>query len=1114
MGILGAAVTGPASPAVAAGEVEHQSLSINPERLGVEQLGLTIGAEPYWSWTSDDDVQLRIPSSLVRAVPDAVDHSWLGAAGELRWETTSPSDYVWADHQALFTLSTAQVDLTSEEDPLVYFSLSNPVAPGAFSIFTPPGDPSAEIRWGTGTQRDGSPQDLHGKVGLPPEVAMFPTKASFSASGLYCFDVTTTATVTDWDWDNYDEETDHLPLLPGMDPVSVTKTVRIAVGDEVAADAECGTATHETPTLQDPVPDVPTHPTASVNGTSVTIGWLPPASSGGSPVTEYTVTLSNNVSTPLVRSVAGDTTSVRFDDVPAGRYQARVVASNEFGDSRASEGSPWVIVEAAEGAAVVIASGHIDGIAPQIDTDASGALSLALRAHHDDYGWLGWDDFVLYTNDSAQRTLPAEYRSGEDWSFLDEAGSRIWESPQTRRDSLPWVGLSTEHSSIYEHIPHDETLGIRIEGVTGDDGGPAPGAFAMSQGGNGYGPAVNGAGLRASTVEGLPSGLRIGPGVHQHFSWYFTEPGVYCVAVAVDAVLPDGERHTARGLLTHVVGETVDPTTVTPCAATVAYPEVTAPPSVPVADPEEPFVFDGGFGSLSLALSGGAWDARLLHSTSYRNAPPQGHDVEDVVFLGRLRIDAGGVSDGRYYFGTQEDPWVERDSLPHLGWDTFGVPQDQVEGDVSWRVSDVRGPGDLGVEDRSWTATTVLDSARGIEEADIWSQSGTRQGVWWVTQPGRYCVDLTWSARTVDHGEVSATRTITVVADGEGFEADAEAFAVTCADGAEPTVPGGGPGPGPGPETPAWEVPNWSRTASGARILNLGHVDVASTLEDGVLDTLIKDTTTEGAQNGAADGWASWHEPEDVVFQLLPGARREVPPGEAFGVLGETGSSFWLAPETQNPTVLWPGWSTERIPSGTLDGGVEWRLTGKRGPGDFLLFTSDPAAVDRVLVQFDTSDGIDDEDVVPIGPREHVHGNWAFTAEGAYCLTFERSATLASGGPVSDRFTLAVAVGETDPTVVDPAACEVAGPVAPGPVDPGPAAPGAVVPDGVGSAGPGADPAGQDSPGAGSRADRSGDRLPVTGAPGVLRLTAGAGVLLLAGGTVVAVARRRGRAAA
>lgn len=105
---------------------------------------------------------------------------------------------------------------------------------------------------------------------------------------------------------------------------------------------------------------------------------------------------------------------------------------------------------------------------------------------------------------------------------------------------------------------------------------------------------------------------------------------------------------------------------------------------------------------------------------------------------------------------------------------------------------------------------------------------------------------------------------------------------------------------------------------------------------------------------------------------------------------------------------------------------LERKLTGLEGPGDFFLYQQgwdgDP------MLRFNTADGVDVADVFTVPERTHAHGTWAFTAEGVYCLAFERSATI-DGAVQTDAFTLAVAVGETDPTKVNPGNCEGSEPV-------------------------------------------------------------------------------------
>jgi putative ABC transporter-associated repeat protein len=212
-----------------------------------------------------------------------------------------------------------------------------------------------------------------------------------------------------------------------------------------------------------------------------------------------------------------------------------------------------------------------------------------------------------------------------------------------------------------------------------------------------------------------------------------------------------------------------------------------------------------------------------------------------------------------------------------------------------------------------------------------------------------------------------------------------------------------------------WDVPNSTRTDSGAVILNDGHVDIASSVSDNQLRTRIKDTTTSGD--------AVYHDVDKTVFQLKPDTRQAVPDSPVFSFLGQAGAEIWQASQTQQDGVLWPGWSTELIDVNATQDGVTWALTDTSGPGEFVLYESSATVLGGVDVIFNTRDGITASDSYVIPKNTHAHGTWAFSAEGVYCLAFSRSATLASGAPVSDDFVQAVAVGRVGVTTIDPASC-------------------------------------------------------------------------------------------
>ncbi|GAA4687389.1 surface-anchored protein [Promicromonospora umidemergens] len=667
------------------------------------------------------DLQLRVPSRLAQEVPADSSFSWLGPTGEMRWSTVSLLDYDQTQDVAALRLSTRSVRPTTlaTEDPNLHFSMPNVVAPGSFALYglpesrqdgaTGPDAPTELFRWGTGEQRDGSPQGLDATYALPAR-EIFNTGASFGASGMYCFDLGFTATLADGT------------------PAGAVGTIRIAVGDTVAVDAPCGTATGEVPGEApgpDPEPDPEPSPDPEPD--------------------------------PEVR---------------------------------------------------VISDGHIDAIAPEVDTDESGAQSLALRAHHDTLGWLDWDRFVLHSDDTARLTLPATFTPANDWTFVGEPGQTIWNSPYSQVPGLPWVGMSTQSPTLRASTADDASVSVRIDAVTGPGGTQAPGHLALDTGrAHNYGSEKNGAGLLANTKNGLPAGYLLPVGTHVHYSWFFDQPGVYCIAITVGAELADGTLHTAAEQLTHVVGETVDPATVQPCGTTADYPAVDGRPSTLPAEPVDgPVLVEGSFWDVSLDLDGSALRADLLRSSSYRDALPERLELEDAIFRGSL------ADDGAYWFGHDggKFSYRSRDEVPYLRWNTLGVPQDEVTGDVTWTIDRVDGPGDLWVEQEK-PRRTVFDTAAGVTTASVWPQTDTSNTSWAVTRPGKYCVETTWSVPTQEHGTVSTTRTLTIVADGDGdgFEHDAGTLTETCVDETPPDPDPSDPDPSdPDPSDPSPSDPS------------------------------------------------------------------------------------------------------------------------------------------------------------------------------------------------------------------------------------------------------------------------------------------------------------------
>jgi putative ABC transporter-associated repeat protein len=204
-------------------------------------------------------------------------------------------------------------------------------------------------------------------------------------------------------------------------------------------------------------------------------------------------------------------------------------------------------------------------------------------------------------------------------------------------------------------------------------------------------------------------------------------------------------------------------------------------------------------------------------------------------------------------------------------------------------------------------------------------------------------------------------------------------------------------------------VPAPQPVGETAVVLNNGHVDYAARILGGALRAQIKDGTVAGT--------TTFREPSRVVFHVVSAAAITVP-ANGFGFLGPAGSQVWQIPQTQRDGILWLGWNTEEITAAQARGGVTWTLDRVEGPGALAVYLFSPFGQPQIV--FNSGDGVPDTFEVPLGT--HAHGNWAFTKEGSYKVTFTYSVTLASGTRVRDQQVVTFAVGATNPDSALPAA--------------------------------------------------------------------------------------------
>lgn len=168
--------------------------------------------------------------------------------------------------------------------------------------------------------------------------------------------------------------------------------------------------------------------------------------------------------------------------------------------------------------------------------------------------------------------------------------------------------------------------------------------------------------------------------------------------------------------------------------------------------------------------------------------------------------------------------------------------------------------------------------------------------------------------------------------------------------------------------------------------ISAGHVDAVDVDWTGSALTLdLRDGTVTPAVDRA---------PADVVLNAVAASRTTVPSSSAYAFLGTPGSPVWILPQSQASGIVWPGFSTEGVPSGVLAGNaVTVRLVSVSGPAHVSVYTT--SALGTPTVWFDSGNGLPDSRALPV--NTHAHANWAFEAAGTYTAVFEVTATTSGG---------------------------------------------------------------------------------------------------------------------
>ncbi len=165
--------------------------------------------------------------------------------------------------------------------------------------------------------------------------------------------------------------------------------------------------------------------------------------------------------------------------------------------------------------------------------------------------------------------------------------------------------------------------------------------------------------------------------------------------------------------------------------------------------------------------------------------------------------------------------------------------------------------------------------------------------------------------------------------------------------------------------------------------LNLAHVDIR--ISDDPTATNRISLKIRDADTGTRYGL------HEAVLEVGESARNEIPPG--FEVFGAVGSPLWILPQSQDPQLLYLGFSAEGLPTGVFNRDFVVQLVQVDGPGDFFAWQFDLSG--ELAMAMNSRDGINPDDQLVIPSGSHQHFNLGFTSDGLFEVVFRVTYRLA-----------------------------------------------------------------------------------------------------------------------
>ncbi len=147
---------------------------------------------------------------------------------------------------------------------------------------------------------------------------------------------------------------------------------------------------------------------------------------------------------------------------------------------------------------------------------------------------------------------------------------------------------------------------------------------------------------------------------------------------------------------------------------------------------------------------------------------------------------------------------------------------------------------------------------------------------------------------------------------------------------------------------------------------------------------------------GGSWRWSMIHDedPADYIVSIDNHGKLQIPDSSLFSFLGNPGENVWVISQSNTQGVPFLGMSSD-TPAGVFQNNrLNVRLAEVEGPGEFYMWTTSGAG--QIDILMNSSNGLDDSDVINMPAPGHLHQNWGFTSPGTYMLAFQSSGTLQS----------------------------------------------------------------------------------------------------------------------